>query len=65
MPPQRNKVYRLAKEQELSYDEIAYKLGISKNAVKKHLKIAFKFMKERLRHLRPAIVFIAIWHLFN
>lgn len=40
MPRQRRKVFRLRNEQGMSYEEIASELGISKNTVKSHLKVA-------------------------
>lgn len=36
LSPQRKLVYKLSREQELSYDEIAVQLNLSKNTVKNH-----------------------------
>lgn len=36
LSPQRRLVYKLSREQELSYDEIALQLNLSKNTVKNH-----------------------------
>lgn len=46
-PKQRQEVYNLRRYEGLSYDEIAERLGISKNTVKTHLKLAMKEMKDR------------------
>lgn len=47
-PTQRKLVYRLSREEYLSYDEIASKLGISKNSVKTHLKLALRELRKNI-----------------
>lgn len=48
LPPQTRTVFRLCREEEKSYDEVAACLGISRNAVKKHIVRSHKFFKEQL-----------------
>lgn len=50
LPPRRQYIYRLSREDGLSYKEIADKLKISPNTVKNQLVSAFKFIKEYLHH---------------
>jgi RNA polymerase sigma-70 factor (family 1) len=44
MPPQRLKVFRLCRQEGRSYDEVADLLGISRNAVKKHMVLGMRFI---------------------
>jgi RNA polymerase sigma-70 factor (ECF subfamily) len=46
LSPQRKKVYLLSREEELSYDEIAERLGISKNTVRNQVSEALQFIRE-------------------
>lgn len=48
LPPQTRTVFRLCREEEKSYDEVAACLGISRNAVKKHIVRSHKFFKEQM-----------------
>lgn len=45
LPPQTREVFRLCREQEHSYEEVARLLGISRNAVKKHMVRSMKVLK--------------------
>lgn len=45
MPKQRRRVFQLKSEQGLTYDQIALKLGISKNTVKSHLLAATAYLR--------------------
>jgi RNA polymerase sigma-70 factor (ECF subfamily) len=49
MPVHRQRIFKMAKEDELSYDQIAGKLAISPNTVKFHMKEAFRFLKDRMK----------------
>ncbi|WP_029279252.1 RNA polymerase sigma factor [Pedobacter borealis] len=49
LPPKRRLVFEMSTQQELSYDEIAVQLQISKSMVKKHLYSANRHIKEYLR----------------
>jgi RNA polymerase sigma-70 factor (family 1) len=44
MPPQRLKVFRLCRQEGKSYDEAAEILGVSRNAVKKHMVLSMRFI---------------------
>lgn len=51
LPPQRQRVFRLCREEGKSYEEAAMELGISRNTVKEHMVLAVKGLKEYfLRH---------------
>jgi RNA polymerase sigma-70 factor (family 1) len=51
LPPQRQKVFKMCREQGKSYDEAALELGISKNTIKEHMVAAMKSVKEYIfRH---------------
>lgn len=45
MPPQRLNVFRLCRQEGRSYDEAAAILGISRNAVKKHMVLSMRFIQ--------------------
>ena len=46
MPPQRLNVFRLCRQEGRSYDEAAAILGISRNAVKKHMILSMRFIHD-------------------
>lgn len=48
MPPQRKKIFEMSRMQGISNDEISRELGISKNAVEKHITFALKDIREVL-----------------
>jgi RNA polymerase sigma-70 factor (ECF subfamily) len=48
MPPQRRKVYRLSREEGLTYNEIAEKMNLSYGTVNKHMSIALEELRELL-----------------
>lgn len=45
LPPQTRQVFRLCRDQQHSYDEVAKRLGISRNAVKKHMVRSMKTLR--------------------
>lgn len=45
LPPRSREVFRLCREQQLSYDEVAAQLGISRNSVKNHMVHSMKILK--------------------
>lgn len=49
LPPQQQLVFRMSKQQELSYDEIARELHISRNTVKNHLVAALKSLRAQFQ----------------
>ena len=44
--PRSREVFRLCREQTMSYDQVATELGISRNAVKKHMVAVMRSLKE-------------------
>ncbi|MFA6945484.1 MAG: RNA polymerase sigma-70 factor [Pedobacter sp.] len=49
LPKQQQLVYRMSRHQELSYDEIAEELNISRNTVKNHMVSALKTLRTQLQ----------------
>lgn len=60
LPPQQKKVFVLAKQQGFSYNEIAVKLGISRETVKVHMVKALSYLRTFMRHLNALIVAISL-----
>ena len=59
LPPQQKKVYTLSRREGMKHQEIANELNISLETVKKHMVLALKFLKYRLRtHSSLFIIFI-------
>lgn len=48
LSPQRQEVFRLSREQYLSYDEIAEKMQLSRLTVRNHLSAALRFIRDHL-----------------
>ena len=48
LPRQQQQVFRMSRQRELSYDEIAEELHISRNTVKNHLVAALKTLRSQL-----------------
>lgn len=64
-PPQRKLVYKLSREEYLSYDEIAQRLGISKNSVKTHLKLALKELREKIEPITNiSFTLLTFWEIY-
>ncbi len=57
LPARRKEVYLLSRHERLSYQEVADKLGISKESVKTHLKLASQSITEFIRS-RLFLVFL-------
>ena len=61
LPPQQQRVYRLAEEEELSYEEIAVQLAVSKLTVKKHLELARRQVRAYMRrYLYPLALLLLL-----
>lgn len=45
LPPQRQKIFRLCREESKTYEEVALELGISRNTVKEHMVLAMKSIR--------------------
>nr|WP_315246722.1 RNA polymerase sigma-70 factor [uncultured Flavobacterium sp.] len=64
LPLQQQKVYRMIKEQDLSYQEIGEFLNISPLTVKKHMAQALKFIRLKItRHINVFV--ISMGYFFN
>ena len=63
-PPQRQEVYKLHRENSLSYQEIADRLGVSKNTVKTHLKLATRELREKFGYGGAALILISMLRQF-
>jgi len=62
LPPGRKKIYRLSREERLTYEEIAKKLNISIKTVENQMTQALKFLRERLGNGKLIILlFIALF----
>ena len=48
LPPQRQKVFKLCREEGKTYEQVADELGISRNTVKEHMVLAMKLIREHL-----------------
>ena len=58
LPPQRKRIYQLKNEKELSYEEIARELNISRHTVKNHLSSALQSIKNFFVKTTKSIMFI-------
>ena len=58
LPAQKKLIYQMVRTEELSHEEIAIKLSISKNTVKNHMVEARKFVREYVRKNGGVICFI-------
>jgi RNA polymerase sigma-70 factor (ECF subfamily) len=60
MPPQRLNVFRLCRQEGRSYDEAAEILGISRNAVKKHMVLSMRFIHDYVFRYGGVTLFIIL-----
>ena len=49
LPPRQQEVFRLSRDEELSYREIAEKLQISERTVEHHISDALKFLRKNIK----------------
>lgn len=61
LPPQQQKVYRLAREENMSHQEIADKLKISRLTVKTHMAKALNFIRQRLQQHIELYIFVLLF----
>lgn len=62
LPPKRKEVFRLSREEHLTYEEIAEKLNISRNTVKGHIVAALVYLRDYLKaHSDVVIVAMLFW----
>lgn len=62
LPPQRRQIFQMAKEDHLSYQEIASQLKISPFTVKEQLKLAYRQVRDKLRPFYPSGIILPIVH---
>jgi len=60
LPAQKKLIYQMSRTEELSHEEIALKLEISKNTVKNHMVEASRFIREYVRKNAGVIGFIMV-----
>jgi len=61
LPPQRQKVFRLCREESKSYEEVAATLGISKNTVKEHMVLALKSIQSFFYEHADGALVLLFW----
>ncbi|MBX2923530.1 MAG: RNA polymerase sigma-70 factor [Chitinophagaceae bacterium] len=61
LPPQQKVIYKLAKQEGMSREEIARQLNISPNTVKNHLAAAVIHLRNSLKKDISAIIWAVIW----
>lgn len=49
LPPKRQEVFLLCREENLTYEQVSRQLGISRNTIKEHMVQAMKFIREHLK----------------
>lgn len=57
LPPQQQEIYRLSRLEDVSHQEIAEQMGISKNTVKNHLLLATKVVRLKLQKMYFLMLF--------
>lgn len=64
LPPQRKLIFCLSRIEGLSHEEIALRLGISKNTVKDQIVKASRFLRQQL-HAHQVLFYLFLWYLEN
>ena len=65
LPSQQRQAYLLASEQEMSYEEIADRMQVSRFTVKRHLELARRFVRKYLHHHLHQQVTLPLFFLFS
>lgn len=66
LPQQQKRAYLLSRDQELSHEEIAVNMQVSKEAVKKHIVRALNFLRTYIStHSEITIVFLILHRVFS
>lgn len=61
LPPKRKEVFRLSREEELTYEEIAERLNISRNTVKGHMVAALVYLRDYLKTHSGIVWMLLLW----
>ncbi|GGH63008.1 RNA polymerase sigma-70 factor (ECF subfamily) [Filimonas zeae] len=61
LPARRKEVFMLSRQENLTYDEIASRLGLSKNTVKEHISEALTFLRDYLNRGMDVILVGLLW----
>lgn len=61
LPPQQKIIYKLAKQEGISREEIARRLNISPNTVRNHLAAAVEYLRVCLKKETSVIIWAVIW----
>jgi RNA polymerase sigma-70 factor (ECF subfamily) len=61
MPPQRRRIYLMSRQEGLTYQEIADRLGISRGTVHRHMSIALDQLRGLLSLLFISVIHPPIW----
>jgi RNA polymerase sigma-70 factor (family 1) len=65
LPSQQRQAYLLASEQEMSYEEIADRMQLSRLTVKRHLELARRFVRKYLHHHLHQQAIIPLFFFFS
>ncbi|MCU7552615.1 RNA polymerase sigma-70 factor [Chitinophagaceae bacterium LB-8] len=63
LPPQRQKIFKLCRQEGKKYEEVAAELNISRNTVKEHMVLAVKFLKDYVSRHADIQLIIALFFL--
>jgi RNA polymerase sigma-70 factor (ECF subfamily) len=61
MPPRRKEVFRLSRQEGLTYEEIANELQISKGTVKEHMISALVYLRSYIREHTDIVLSLLAW----
>jgi RNA polymerase sigma-70 factor (ECF subfamily) len=64
MPPQRLKVFTLCRQEGKSYEEAAEILGVSRNAIKKHMVLSMRFIYDYVHRYGDILLAVYVARIF-